>query len=81
MVMESMITLHYCYVAHGEEEHHGREDMVEQSCSPHGGQEATKEKSPVPISCLWCLVFIINLTESVISWEESEWGIVFIRLA
>jgi hypothetical protein len=38
-----MDTWLHCLWACGEAEHHGEEHMVEQSCSPHGGQDAKEQ--------------------------------------
>jgi hypothetical protein len=39
-----MVTWPPCFGASVEVKHQGEESMAKQSCSPHGGQEAQKEK-------------------------------------
>jgi hypothetical protein len=42
------------FQAYYEAEYHGREQLIEQSCSSHGGQEAEREReTPAPPNPFW----------------------------
>jgi hypothetical protein len=49
-----MVPWPYCFWACGKAKHHGWEHTVEQSCLPHGGQEA-REKGKKRLVSLYAL--------------------------